>query len=277
LVNFAAPTPKITKTHRDVGVLGAYIKPVITQSTLQRMNIGAFLQHAMMTASFAVLPLIFKDYLKLDVTEHWKIYLPVLFVSVIFSLPMIIISEKFRKTKLFFIIAVTLILFSQVQLFLTDFTAFSLIFAFLIFFIGFNFLEAMQPSLVAKYSDVSTKGTAMGVYSTAQFLGIFVGGALGGYILQYWGMAGVFIFGIIVSILYLLIAFSLPKPDFFKSQLIKLNDNFLTDIEATTQQLLAISGIKQAAISAEEGVAYLKVDKLDFDQARLDDYLTRGQ
>lgn len=273
LVAFVVPTPKITKTHRDTGILSAYVKPVLTQSTLLRMNLSVFSLHLLMTANFAVLPLIFRDSLQIDGAEHWKIYLPVLFISILFSLPMIIISEKLRKTKVVFILAVMLIVLSQVLLAFTDYSLYPILFAFLLFFIGFNFLEAMQPSLVAKYSDVSAKGTAMGVYSTSQFLGIFVGGALGGYILQHWGISGVFFFGIGIALLFLLIAFSLPKPDYFKSQLVKISDEFLADIETTTQQLLAIAGVKQAAISAEEGVAYLKVDKLEFDNEQLNRYL----
>ncbi|MGK0273467.1 MAG: MFS family permease [Cocleimonas sp.] len=273
LVTFVVPTPKLTKTHRDVGILKAYVKPVLTQSTLLRMNLSVFSLHLLMTANFAVLPLIFRDSLQMDTAEHWKIYLPVLFISIAFSLPMIIISEKFRKIKIFFVVAVFLIMLSQVLLAFIDYSLYSLLFAFLLFFIGFNFLEAVQPSLVAKYSDVSAKGTAMGVYSTAQFLGIFVGGVMGGLILQNWGISGVFIFGIVMAVLFLLVAISLPKPDFFKSQLVKLSDEFLIDIEKTTKQLLEISGIKQAAVSAEEGVAYIKIDKLEFDQTRLDSYL----
>ena len=273
LVAFVVPTPKITKTHRDTGILSAYVKPVLTQSTLLRMNLSVFSLHLLMTANFAVLPLIFRDSLQIDGAEHWKIYLPVLFISILFSLPMIIISEKLRKTKVVFILAVMLIVLSQVLLAFTDYSLYPILFAFLLLFIGFNFLEAMQPSLVAKYSDVSAKGTAMGVYSTSQFLGIFVGGALGGYILQHWGISGVFFFGIGIALLFLLIAFSLPKPDYFKSQLVKISDEFLADIETTTQQLLAITGVKQAAISAEEGVAYLKVDKLEFDNEQLNRYL----
>ncbi len=268
LVTFVVPTPKITKTHRDAGIIGAYIKPVLTESTLLRMNLSVFLLHLLMTANFTVLPLLFRDHLNIESVDHWKIYLPVLVVSLIFSLPMIIVSEKFRKIKLMFIVAVTLLVFSQAILSLNpsavQFNFYPLIFAFLLFFIGFNFLEAVQPSLVAKYSDVSTKGTAMGVYSSAQFLGIFVGGSVGGLIMQHFGISGVFTFGAIIALLFLAVAISLPKPDYFKTQLVKLSEELLANIDNTTQQLLAIDGVKQAAISAEEGVAYLKIDKLTF-------------
>jgi len=279
LVTFVVPTPKITKTHRDAGIISAYIKPVLTESTLLRMNLSVFLLHLLMTANFTVLPLLFRDHLNIASVDHWKIYLPVLVVSLIFSLPMIIVSEKFRKIKLMFIVAVTLLVFSQAILSLNpsavQFNFYPLIFAFLLFFIGFNFLEAVQPSLVAKYSDVSTKGTAMGVYSSAQFLGIFVGGSVGGLIMQHYGISGVFTFGAIIALLFLAVAISLPKPDYFKTQLVKLSDELLANIDNTTQQLLAIDGVKQAAISAEEGVAYLKVDKLEFNNEHLTNYLKR--
>ena len=273
LVTYVVPTPKLTKTHRDVGIMKSYIKPVLTQSTLLRMNLSVFSLHLLMTANFAVLPLIFRDSLNMTPDQHWKIYLPVLFSSIIFSLPMIIIAEKFRKSKFCFIVAVSLLLLSQILLLNIDYTLYPLVFAFLLFFIGFNFLEAMQPSLVAKYSDVSAKGTAMGMYSTSQFLGIFVGGTVGGVILQNFDISGVFIFGICITVFFLLVAFSLPKPDYFKSQLVKLSDELLTDAETTSRQLLSITGIKQAAISAEEGVAYLKVDKLELDQTQLNNFL----
>lgn len=272
LISFVVPTPKITRTHRDAGIISAYIKPVLQQSTLLRMNLSVFLLHLLMTANFTVLPLIFRDYLKLDSVHHWKIYLPVLLVSIIFSLPMIIIAEKFRKIKVVFIIAVVLLVFSQGLLGISQFDFYPLMFAFLLFFIGFNFLEAVQPSLVAKYSDVNTKGTAMGVYSSAQFLGIFVGGAIGGLVMQHWGVSGVFIFGALIAVLFLVVAISLPKPDFFKTELLKLSDQALRDIEDTTRKLLAINGVKQAAISLEEGVAYLKIDKLTIDNTHLDTF-----
>ena len=261
LILFAVPTPKQTKLHRDAGIISDYIKPVLKQGTLLRMNASVFLLHLLMTANFSVLPLIFRDQLHLASAEHWKIYLPVLLVSFVLSLPLIIIAEKYHKIKIVFIISVALLILSQVLFSTGAFSLYPLIFSFLLFFIGFNFLEAVQPSLVAKYSDVNTKGTAMGVYSTSQFFGIFVGGALGGLVLQYWGISGVFVFGSITAILLLIVAISLPKPDYFKTRIIKLNDKYLSNAKDVTQQLLSIEGVHQAAISIDEGIAYLKIDK----------------
>jgi MFS family permease len=252
--------------------MGDYIKPVLQQSTLLRMNASVFILHLLMTANFSVLPLIFRDHLHLETAQHWKIYLPILGASLLFSLPMIIISEKYRKIKMIFVFAVALLIISQLVLAISPFSFYPLIGGFLLFFIGFNYLEAVQPSLVAKYSDVNNKGTAMGVYSTSQFLGIFAGGMIGGLVLQQWGISGVFIFSALMAVLLLLVAVSLPQPDFFKNQLIKLKDDLLADPIKTKQQLLAITGVKQVAISLDEGVAYLKVDKNQLDQPLLDTF-----
>ena len=273
LIILIVPTPKQTKTHRDAGIISDFIKPVLTQGTLMRMNASVFLLHLLMTANFSVLPLIFRDHLNLETAQHWKIYLPILLISFLLSIPLIIIAEKFHKIKIIFIIAVLLLILSQVLLGFNPFSFYPLMFAFLLFFIGFNFMEAVQPSLVAKYSDVNTKGTAMGVYSTAQFFGIFVGGAVGGLVLQKWGISGVFVFGAISAVILLTVAISLPQPDYYKNELIKLKDEFLKDINKTKQQLLEITGIKQAAISVEEGVAYIKIDKQVFKQEDVSNFI----
>lgn len=269
LITFVVPTPKATKSHRDAGIIGDYIKPVLTQSTLLRINLGVFLLHLLMTANFSVLPLIFRDHLNLDSAQHWKIYLPVLLLSFIASLPLIIIAEKYQKIKPLFVLSVAILILSQLLLANNQFNLYPLLFAFLLFFIGFNFLEAVQPSLVAKYSNVNTKGTAMGVYSTSQFFGIFVGGIAGGFILQKWGITGVFILGAIAAFLFLLIAISLPKPNFYKNKLISLKDEYLNQSEQTRETLLRIPGVKEVAIATNEGLAYLKVDTKQLEEENL--------
>jgi MFS family permease len=141
--------------------------------------------------------------------------------------------------------------------------------AFFLFFVGFNFLEATQPSLVAKYSDVSTKGTAMGIFSSSQFLGIFAGGSLGGMINHTWGETGVFVFSAIVVLIWFLIALKLPQPTFYTSKVVKLDPLLFSDKGKLYQNLMAVAGVKEAAVVAEECVAYLKVDKESLDEAAL--------
>jgi MFS family permease len=238
------------------------------------MNIGVFILHTILSANFIVIPLIFRDSLGFASIEHWKIYLPVLLLSFILSIPLIIMAEKYQKIKPLFIGSVILLIIAQFTMGLMTNTPLTLLLAFLIFFIGFNFLEAVQPSLVAKYANVNNKGTAMGIFSTAQFMGIFVGGSLGGLVLNYRGIQGVLFFGAIMAILWLIVALGLPQPKFYRNVVFKLNKTALANPNKTSQQLNQMTGIKESAISLEEGTAYLKVDKDQFLEEALKPYKT---
>ncbi len=273
LILFVVPQPPTLHSHRDAGIIKGYLSSALRDPTLIRMNIGVFILHMILSANFTVIPLIFRDTLGFASVEHWKIYLPVLLISFILSIPFIIIAEKFHKIKPLFIASVSALIIAQMTMGLMTDTMLVLLLAFLLFFIGFNFLEAVQPSLVAKYSNVNNKGTAMGVFSTAQFLGIFAGGTLGGLVSSYWGIQGVLLFGALVAALWLIVALGLPQPKFYQSRIFKLNKNALLDPTKTAQLLNQITGIKESALSLGEGVAYLKVDKDEFDEGTLQDFL----
>ena len=269
LVAFVVPQPKKIYHHRDAGVLSDYIMPAIKNANLLRMNAGVFVLHMIMTANFTVLPLIFKNQIALESASHWKIYLPVFGLSFLFAVPMIILAEKYQKIKPLLIGTVAALLFAQLGMASSFDMIWLLLFSFLMFFISFNFLEAVQPSLVAKYSGVNIKGTAMGVFSTCQFMGIFVGGVVGGLLMQFFNQAAVFLFGAAAALIWLVLTLSLPTPRFYKSRLLKLNSSMLVDGKATTTALNEVHGVKEVAIAIEEGVAYLKVDNNELDESDL--------
>ena len=273
LILFVVPQPPALHSHRDAGIIKGYLAHALKNPTLIRMNIGVFILHMIMTANFTVIPTIFHDNLGIPSAEHWKIYLPVFALSFVLSIPLIILAEKYHKIKPLFIFSVVALIIAQIAMGLTHNVTLPLLFAFLLFFIGFNFLEAVQPSLVAKYASVNTKGTAMGVFSTSQFMGIFVGGVIGGLVLTYWGIQGVMFFGGIAAIIWLLVAIGLPQPKFYTSKIFKLNVAALSNPATTTQQLNQIAGIKESAISLSEGLAYVKVDKDEFSDESLKPYL----
>lgn len=269
LVAFVVPTPKKLFHHRDAGVMGDYLLPAIKNANLLRMNIGVFILHMVMTANFTVLPLLFKNQMNIESASHWKIYLPVFALSFIFALPLIIIAEKYQKIRPLLIGTVVALILAQLGLAFGLQANYLLLASFLAFFISFNFLEAIQPSLVAKYSGVNTKGTAMGVFSTWQFMGIFIGGITGGFLLENGSQSAVFLFGGVAALVWLAVAVSLPTPKFHKSQLVKLKPSLLQDSQATTIALYEVKGVKEVAIAIEEGVAYLKIDKKELDEAAL--------
>ena len=75
-------------------------------------------------------------------------------------------------------------------------------------FVGINALEAILPSLLTRLAPGRLRGTASGVFSTSQFLGIFVGGTAGGYVLGAGGVAAVSYTVLTVSAVWLLVAFN---------------------------------------------------------------------
>jgi MFS family permease len=272
LILFIVPQPPSRFSHRDAGVIKDYLGSALRDPTLIRMNIGVLILHMMLSANFTVIPLIFRDTLGFAGVDHWRIYLPVLGLSFLLTIPFIILAEKFQKIKPLFIAAIIALIMAQLVMGLMTSLALALLLAFLLFFIGFNFLEAVQPSLVAKYANVNNKGTAMGVFSTAQFLGIFAGGTLGGWVAGYWGIQGVMLFGALLASLWLLVALGLPHPKFYKSKIFKLKQDALSDPVATIALLNQITGVKESSLSIEEGVAYLKVDNDAFTEDDLIPY-----
>ena len=273
LIILAVPTPEHAVQHRDAGVMKDYLGKALKNIALLRMNAGVFILHLVMTANFLVLPPIFEHDLGLPRAEHWKVYAPVFAGSFLLSIPLIIIAEKRHKIRTLLLASTVTLILAEVGMAMSYEHIGWLLAAFFLFFVGFNFLEAVQPSLVAKYSDVSTKGTAMGIFSSSQFLGIFAGGALGGMVNHTWGTTGVFIFSAIIVGLWLILAIQLPTPTFYTSRLLKLDPLLFSDKELLRQELLAVRGVKEVAVVAEEGIAYLKVDKETLDEARLRAFL----
>lgn len=269
LIILAVPTPERVVQHRDAGVMKDYLGEALKNIALLRMNAGVFILHLVMTANFLVLPPIFEHDLGLPRVEHWKVYAPILAGSFLLSIPLIIIAEKRHQIRTLLLGSTVALILAEVGMAMSYEHIGWLLTAFFLFFVAFNFLEAVQPSLVAKYSDVSTKGTAMGIFSSSQFLGIFAGGALGGMVNHAWGTTGVFIFSAIIVSLWLILAIQLPTPTFYTSRLLKLDPLLFRDKELLRQELLAVRGVKEVAVVAEEGIAYLKVDKETLDEARL--------
>ncbi len=268
LILFAVPTPVKTIAHRDAGIIGGYLKPALKNGSLVRINISVFLLHVIMTANFTVIPLVLKDELGFADLDHWKVYLPIFVISFLLSVPQIIIAEKYRKIKPLLLFSILTLGIAQFIMGSSHASFYPMLFAFLLFFIGFNFMEAVLPSLVAKYSNVNTKGTAMGVFSTAQFSGIFVGGVVGGYIATQWGQSEVLYMGAAIAVIWFLIAMTLPTPVFYKARTVHLRDEYLKEPSQTASVLMQITGVKEVAIALEEGAAYLKVDK-DLDESML--------
>ena len=192
ITQFVVPTPRRVRVHRDAEAVPALIGAVLRDRQLLRLDFGIFALHAMLTASFLVVPGLLRDTLDMPVHDQWMVYLPVLLLSVAVMVPAIIVAEKYRRMKGVFVGAVAALVVSQLMLYVGAGNLFVLLAALIVFFSAFNVMEASLPSLITKAAPADAKGTAMGLYSSLQFLGIFVGGIIGGLAHQHGGSAGVF-------------------------------------------------------------------------------------
>jgi MFS family permease len=188
----------------------ASIREVLANGELMRLNYGVFALHVTQMAMFVVVPSVLIKVANLPLAEHWKIYLPVVIASFICMLPPIFIGEKRGKSKQVFVGAIALLLLVQIGMWLvlsqTQVHSSWLVGLLLAFFIAFNILEASQPSLVSRIAPPASKGAALGVYNTLQALGLFCGGALGGWLTQNVGGASVFVLGAVLTVAWLIIA-----------------------------------------------------------------------
>ncbi|HET6655237.1 MAG TPA: MFS transporter [Gammaproteobacteria bacterium] len=265
------PQPHLIRHHADTEPVPALFKRVLTNGELLRLDFGIFAQHAILTATFLALPLALKQ--AGGFGAHWLFYLPILAVAFVLMTPFIIIGEKYRKMKPVFIGAVAAVALGQLSLLVWHGSLWALGAGLLVFFAAFSLLEASLPSLISKVAPADSKGTAMGVYSSSQFLGIFVGGALGGWLQGQFaphGLLAVFALTTALGVCWLLVAMTMPAPRYLASRLIRIpRARDRAERERLSERLLAVAGVAEAVIVADEGVAYLKVDNREIDEAAL--------
>jgi MFS family permease len=267
ITEFVVPSPRQIRVHRDAEAVPALIGSVLWNGELLRLDVGIFALHAMLTASFLVVPGLLRGTLDIAIHNDWMIYLPVLLVSVAVMVPAIIVAEKYRRMKGVFVCAVVALLVSQVMLYFGAGNLYMLLAALILFFSGFNVMEASLPSLITKVAPPDAKGTAMGLYSSLQFFGIFVGGIVGGWANQTGGSAAVFALTAVLALLWLIAAATMRQPSYLTTRLLPIGGGQTTDAESLAAKLRQVPGVAEAVVIAEEKLAYLKVDSKTFDAA----------
>lgn len=260
LIHTVIPTPTKEKFHADTEANSSLLKPVIRNRHLQRLNAGIFCQHFILTATFYAIPLLLKQQMHLGhLTRQWHFYLPLMLCSFILMIPFIILAEKKRRMKTVFVLAVLFTTIAQGLLTLNSEYWYSLCLLMFVYFVAFNILEASLPSLVSKQASPNAKGTAMGIYSTSQFLGIFAGGACAGILYQWQGNQAIFLSNMMLGIIWLIISLKM-NPNMYLSTLILHCENF-ADSTHLREVLLSLNGVKDVSLSEDEQVVYLRVDK----------------
>lgn len=231
-------------------------KTVLKNKQLLRLDAGIFFLHAILTALFMAIPILLITELQLSGAEQILLYLCILILSFMFALPFIIIAEKKRKMRGVFIGAVSTLFCTQIMLALFDHHIFITGFFLFIFFTSFTLLEATLPSLISKIAPIQNKGAAMGVYSSAQFFGIFVGGSLAGFIYTHAELIGIFVFCASLAAIWLAIALTMKEPPYLSTLTFPMQY-----AQTHYEHLLNTPGVSEVATVPSEGMLYIKIDK----------------
>ncbi len=257
----SVPTPPKLTFHSDVEIQSNRFKSILKNKELLKLNGGIFTLHATLTALFLAIPILLTHVMKLSQGKQVILYLIVLLVAFVTMVPLIIIAEKRRQMKRVFtatIVALTLSLF--LLLFFHQ-TVVEVAVILLLFFAGFTLLEATLPSWLSKISPIRSKGTAMGIYSSCQFFGIFVGGSLGGLIFSQFNIDGVLVLCIVLLLVWLSFAFTMKPPPYLSTLIFPVKEAAIQDPDELSHKLRSIPGVAEVAIMAEEKELYIKVDK----------------
>lgn len=262
--------PNVVSSHknRETRVDLSQIGSLLREPTLMRLNVGVFALHLALMAAFVVIPDILANELGLGSDQLWWVYLALLGGGFVLMIPAMVLGEKFQRQKLSFCSAVVLLAVSALVLGWQR-TALITPLMLLLFFAAFNLLEASLPSWLSKACPAGSRGTAMGIYSTCQFFGAFVGGILGGWSLQQFGADGLFILLGIVLLGWWLLALGLQSPRPMQTLVLQIGDRAHEDF---AKIISTITGVEDILIVEGEQLAYIKVDKQTVDMLSLKPY-----
>lgn len=270
LLHTTVPNPERCQYSADTGANVDTMKRLLRNKQLLRLDGSIFMLHLLITAVFFAVPLGLRD-AGLAVDRQWLIYLPAVVLSIGVMVPLIIHGERraMRGVLLFCIggMGLTQLVFAGPS-YLSQSNSLVLLFVGVTAFFSFlNTLEALLPSLVSRLAPAAAKGSAMGIYSSSQFLGAFVGGAGAGWLYGAVGETGLYTAMGLLCVVWAvaLWKFKPPKKMTTHRRALSADEQLRTD--GVMRELSAIPGVEEVVIKLDEGVAYLKVDKALFQEA----------
>lgn len=262
-------TPIVEQRRREYAFIVADIRKVLGVRELLRLNVGIFSLHLLMTAIFIVVPHELADKHGVPLTNHGTIYLSIMLTAFVCMVPFIIWGERRGKVRTVFLSAISLIALAYLGLWFGH-ESYGLFLAMLfLFFLAFNYLEATLPSLVSRIVPAGYRGSAMGVYSSAQFFGAFLGGLLGGAVYTAYGLSGVYGMSLVISLLWACVALGMLPPPNTRSIVAPLKPFEPSESSRILASFREMAGVEDVTLVIEEQAAYLKVDKGVFDDEAL--------
>ena len=258
LTILVVPDSKNHVLNRESGMVKGCFSKVLMEPRLLKLNFGIMCLHILLMSTFVALPGQLEA-AGFPAAEHWKIYLVTMLISFISVVPFIIYAEVKRRMKRVFVLCISLLLIAEIVLWGSGNSFWELVIGVQIFFLAFNLMEALLPSLISKESPAGYKGTAMGIYSTSQFLGVAIGGSLGGWVDGLFDSQTVFLAGALLATVWLLVSMTMQEPQYVSSLRVEIPKDIHAD-DALRERLLATEGVKEVLVVAEEHSAYVKID-----------------
>lgn len=244
--------------NRESSMVKGSVSKVLHNSRLLKLNFGIMCLHILLMSSFVALPQMMAN-AGLAPAQHWVVYLVTMLVSFAAVVPFIIYAEMKRRMKQVFMGCVAVLFIAEVVLWFAGQDLWIIIAGVQLFFIAFNVMEAILPSLISKESPAGYKGTAMGIYSTSQFIGVAIGGSLGGWIFGLEGADMVFAAGAIIALVWFAVSVTMQEPSYVSSLRITLSESAVKNT-TLEERLKAQPGVTEAVVVTAERSAYVKVD-----------------
>jgi MFS family permease len=244
----------------DVQPAWGQVRMVLQNRQLLSMDCGILVLHMVLMAFFVAVPLALLESLELPQDRHWQVYVPALGAAVLAMVPMLILSMIREHTFPVLRAGVAILLVASLVLLFSDSNASGLVVGLWLFFVAFTLLEALMPSLMSRLVPAKSKGTALGVYNTFQFLGVFIGGVLGGWLFGLFGGFGVFMFSAVAVLAWLILVVAIPAPRLLESRTVDLESAEERDFSALVAEFQGLPGVHEVILLPGEDIAYLKVD-----------------
>ena len=259
------------------GAALADLANALRDGQMLRLNAGIFILHAIMIAVFVALPIALRDRAGIDAADHWKVYVGVLAASIVFTVPLVVFADRNNRSRAVMLLGIVLLGAALAGLAAASATSpsgagaggIALIGCMVVYFAGFNTLEASLPAMVSRVAPMRARGAALGVYSTAQYLGAFAGGVIGGWLLGAGGERAAFAVCAGLCAGWLLIALGLRQPRRLSVERLRIEAVGPGSAEALTARLLTVPGVVEAVVVVEERTAWIRVDRLRLDRPAL--------
>ncbi len=273
-VTFLIPTPSVRSRNPDANVNPSLLGDMLRLPDLRRSLAGIFMLHYLLMSSFVILPPLMAATGRIVSGEYHLIYFWLLLASFVAMIPFMWLSDRPRYTKLMLLMmigtfAVASLIFSLTPGFLI------LMLAMMLFFMAFNLLEVILPALVSKIAPAGRRGTAMGIYSTAQFAGGFAGGVLIGVMLTWWDFTHAMYVNAVICLVWLFYSAGLSRPGNFKTITCRLGEPDAASTSEVTDALLSLDGVLDVALIEQDRLAYVKVNEDVFDHSAFEDLRNR--